>query len=110
MNPFFLKVNLQSFDSLDGDDERNSVQPSDVENQGQLGEQDNRHLERRSTLNSIMRKWTYWQPKVWSTLEEPNSSKAAQVGFTLDCLSFISEVFNSLDVEMKNLNDGFCDN
>ncbi|XP_065070719.1 uncharacterized protein LOC135695529 isoform X2 [Rhopilema esculentum] len=73
------EVNLQSFDSLDGDDERNSVQPSDVENQGQLGEQDSRHLERRSTLNSIMRKWTYWQPKVWSTLEEPNSSKAAQV-------------------------------
>ena len=75
----FSKVNLQSFDSIDGDEERNSIQPSDVENQAQMGEQEMRHHERRSTLNSIMRKWNYWQPKVWSTLEEPNSSKAAQV-------------------------------
>lgn len=76
---FLPQVNLQSFDSIDGDDERNSVQPSDVENQAQLGEPDSRQYERRSTINSIIRRWTYWQPKVWSTLEEPNSSRAAQV-------------------------------
>ena len=70
---------MQSFDSIDGDDERNSSQASDVENQVQVGEQDAAEGERRSTINSIVRKWTYWQPKVWSTLEEPNSSKAAQV-------------------------------
>ena len=70
---------MQSFDSIDGDDERNSIQPSDVENQTQIDDQEGGQFERRSTLNSIMRKWTYWQPKVWSTLEEPNSSKAAQV-------------------------------
>ena len=93
----YIQVNLQSFDSIDGDDERNSVQPSDVENQAQLGEPENRNFERRSTINSIMRKWTYWQPKVWSTLEEPNSSKAAQVKILIEI------VLNGIDNDSSNI-------